>query len=99
MPRRSPYDIQLTEDERAELTRRANSLTLPYSTVLRARMIVCAAQGMGNHEIASRLATRREIVSRWRKRFFERRLEGLQTQPRRGRPPIPNRASGQVTSP
>jgi hypothetical protein len=44
--------------------------------------------GYDNDEIASRLDTRREIVSKWRKRFFERGLPGLDERPRGGRPPV-----------
>jgi transposase len=38
-------------------------------------------------ELAARLDTRREIVSKWRKRFFEQGLNGLEERPRAGRPP------------
>lgn len=86
MPRESPYKIVLTEDEQRELRRRATKYTLPYFEVLRARMILMAAQGMANDDIAQALATRREVVSQWRKRFFEQRLPGLEERPRTGRP-------------
>jgi transposase len=49
-------------------------------------MVLLAAKGMENKEIAARLNTRREVVSLWRKRFFEKRLEGLEERPRSGRP-------------
>ena len=88
MPRESPYGIVLSEAERAELTRRANKYTLPYFTVSRAKMILLAAQGFSNDEIASRLDTPRKVVSMWRKRFFEERLPGLEERHRPGRPPI-----------
>jgi len=86
MPRKSPYSIVLTADEERELQHRANKYTLPYFVVLRARMILMAAQGMANDDIARALATRREVVSQWRKRFFEQRLPGLEERPRPGRP-------------
>lgn len=86
VPRLSPYYIDLSSDEAAELRRRAASYTLPYFQVARARMILYAAQDWSNDQIAERLDTRREIVSKWRKRFFEQRLEGLQERPRPGRP-------------
>jgi transposase len=50
-------------------------------------MILMAADGLGNDEIAARLSTRREIVSKWRKRFYEHGIVGLQEHPRAGRPP------------
>jgi hypothetical protein len=86
--RTSPYAIILTSTERAELTRRANQYTLPYYQVLRARMILLAHQGFSNDQIAERLSTRREVVSMWRKRFFEQRLPALEDLPRPGRPRV-----------
>lgn len=86
MPRKSPYSIVLTEDEERELQRRAGKYTLPYFEVLRAKMVLMAAQGMANDDIARALATRREVVSQWRKRFFEQRLAGLEERSRPGRP-------------
>ncbi len=88
MPRESPYKITLTKEERQELTKRAHKYTLPYFSVVRAKMILLAHQGLSNDEIADRLSTRREIVSRWRKRFFERRLAGLEDRQRPGRPRV-----------
>lgn len=88
MPRQSPYQIELSSKERKELIRRANQYTLPYFQVIRAKMILLAAQGLGNDDIAQQLGARREIVSRWRKRFFERRLVGLEDLPRTGRPRV-----------
>ena len=49
-------------------------------------MILYAAQGMSNDQIAASLDTRREVVSLWRKRFFQERLAGLEELPRPGRP-------------
>lgn len=88
MPRESPYVIILTEEEQGQLAKRANKYTLPYFIVTRARMILLAAQGLSNDEIAKRLDTPRKIVSMWRKRFFEERLPGLEERLRPGRPPI-----------
>lgn len=95
MPRKSPYCIDLSSDEAAELNRRSAKYTLPYFEVLRAKMILMAAGGMDNDEIANRLATRREVVSQWRKRFFKDRLKGLEERVRPGRPrAFPPRAHG-----
>ena len=88
MPRKSPYDIVLSEKERNELSRRANKYTLPYFMVARAKIILLAAEGLENDEIAMRLNTPRKVVSIWRKRFFEERLSGLEERPRPGRPPF-----------
>ncbi|MGH2747887.1 MAG: helix-turn-helix domain-containing protein [Actinomycetota bacterium] len=56
--------------------------------LLRARIVLMADEGVPNDEIAARLNTRREVVWKWRKRFFEHRLAGLEERSRRGRPPV-----------
>jgi len=95
MPRKSPFKIVLSHDEQEELQRRSTKYTLSYFIVNRAKMILLAAQGLSNDEIASKLDTRREIVSLWRKRFFEQRLEGLEERLRPGRPrSFPPRSRG-----
>jgi hypothetical protein len=86
MPRQSPYHIELSAKEAVELNRRAVRYTLPYFEVIRAKMILMAALGIDNDEIAARLDTRREVVSQWRKRFFTDRLAGLDERARPGRP-------------
>ncbi len=87
MPRKSPYVLDLTVEQRRELEARARRYTLPYRDVVRAKIVLMAAQGLDNDEIAARLDTRREVVSKWRKRFFEQGLAGLEERPRGGRPP------------
>ena len=95
MPRRSPYTIELSDEERRILEERGRRYTLPYRDVVRAQMVLLAAQGLRNDEIAVRLNTRREVVSMWRKRFFQERLSGLEERPRRGKPPaFPPRGTG-----
>ena len=86
MPRRSPFLIELSPEERAVLQQRARCYTLPYRDVIRAKIVLLAERGFDNDDIAERLDSRREIVSKWRKRFFEQRLAGLEERPRRGRP-------------
>ncbi len=87
MPRKSPYSVMLSPEQRVELEARARRYTLPYRDVVRAKIVLMAAAGLDNDEIAARLDTRREIVSKWRKRFFEQGLAGLEERPRGGRPP------------
>ena len=87
MPRRSPYTIELSDEERRILEARGRRYTLPYRDVVRAQMVLLAAGGLRNDEIARRLNTRREVVSLWRKRFYEERVQGLEERPRRGKPP------------
>lgn len=85
MPRTSPYVIDLSKEEREELEFRARKYTSPYRDVIRAKIVLLAAEGLANDVIASRLDTPRQIVSKWRRRFFRKRLPGLDEQPRGGR--------------
>ena len=87
MPKKSPFRISLTEAERKILGAKARSYTSSYIDVVRAKMVLYAAEGLENKDIAARLDTSAQIVSKWRKRFFEHRLDGLEEAPRRGRPP------------
>ena len=95
MPRQSPYTIELSHEERQILEARTRKYTLSYRDVVRAQMVLLAAEGLRNDEIAARLNTRREVVSMWRKRFFEQGLAGLEERPRRGKPAtFPPRGAG-----
>lgn len=86
MPRTSPYQVDLTVEQRVELERRARAYSSPYRDVVRARIVLMAADGLDNATIAARLDTPRQVVSKWRKRFYEHGLAGLEEQPRGGRP-------------
>jgi hypothetical protein len=86
MARTSGFVIVLSGEERAELERRVACYTLPHKVVVRAKMILYAADGESNVEIARRLETAPRVVGRWRKRFFEERLLGLEDRERAGRP-------------
>ena len=88
MPRQSPFSIVLTAEDESRLERAARQYTSPYRDVIRAKIVLYAAQGLGNDEIAKRLDTPRQIVSKWRKRFFEQGLDGLEELPRQGRPGV-----------
>jgi hypothetical protein len=87
MPTQSPYRIEPTDDERAILDERARAHTAPYWEVVRARIVLLAAEGFPNKEIAKRLYTTPQTVSKWRKRFHQEGLGGLEDRPRSGRPP------------
>jgi Winged helix-turn helix len=97
MPKEWPYKILLSSEEKRELTARAAKYSLPYFQVQRSKMILLAAQGLDSNEIARRLDTRRKVVWLWCKRFYEKRLQGLDELPRPGRPrafPPRDRSSG-----
>ncbi len=86
MPKRSPFVIILTNHEKEKLEQLSKKYTSPYYIVVRAKIILMAAQGLDNKTIGERLNLPRQIVSKWRKRFFEQRLDGLDDLPRIGRP-------------
>jgi len=86
MPRKSPYNIVLIPEERSALNAILRQYTLPYFKVVRAKAILLAAQGLQNKQIGEKLDLPREVVYKWRKRFFYERMDGLQDRPRRGRP-------------
>jgi transposase-like protein len=87
MPSQSPYRIELAEEQRAVLDERARAHTNPYWEVVRARIVLLASEGLANKEIAKRLDTTPQTVCKWRKRFYEEGLGGLEDRPRSGRPP------------
>lgn len=94
MPRTSPYPIILAPEERTSLEERARKYTSPYFEVVRSKIILLAAEGLENKQIGERLSVPRQIVSRWRKRFFQERLLGLDERPGRGRPRVFSPSSG-----
>ena len=86
MPRKSPFVIQLTGDEQAALMARPRLYASPHRDVVRAKIVLRASSGLDNESIAERLGTPRQIVSKWRHRFYAQRLSGLDELPRSGRP-------------
>ena len=88
MPRNSPYPIVLAPEERRALEERSKKYTSPYFEVVRSKIILLAAEGLENKQIGDRLSVPRQIVCRWRKRFFYERLPGLDERPGRGRPRV-----------
>lgn len=92
--RPTPMVIRLAPEERARLERWARGRRTPARLVRRARIILRAAEGMSNAAIARALRTDRECVGRWRARFAEHRLAGIQHEASRpGRPPVINDAT------
>ena len=77
MTRRSPYLIELSAADRAALEQRARAYTAPHHQVVRAKIVLLAADGWENTVIAARLDIAAQLVSKWRKRFFEEGLDGL----------------------
>ena len=88
MPRQSPFIISLESKDKAMLEGMDRRYTSPYRDVIRAKIVLYAARGLHNDEIAQRLATPRQVVSKWRKRFFEQGIAGLEELHRQGRPGV-----------
>ena len=88
MTRRSPYVIELSAADRAALKQRARAYTAPHHQVMRAKIVLLAAAGVENTVIADRLDVGVQLVSKWRKRFFEEGLDGLKDRQRTGRPRV-----------
>jgi transposase len=86
MPSSVLAPLDLTADERAQLeswTRRRSSA---QALAMRSRIVLLAAQGLNNTEIASELKIHRNVAGKWRSRFLKHRLDGLLDEPRPGRP-------------
>jgi hypothetical protein len=82
----SKYVIELSEVEERELRRRAGQYTRPHREVVRAKIVLLAAEGHTNAEIARRLDTTERTVGKWRRRYCEEGIPGLDEKPRPGRP-------------
>jgi DNA-binding CsgD family transcriptional regulator len=77
--------LELTAEERRELSCFAASRSLPHVLVARAQLVSWSAEGVTNAEIAERLNWSRPTVGKWRQRFVEHRLQGLYDELRPGR--------------
>jgi transposase len=86
MPISTPVQIELSEGERVQLERWARRHTSGQARALRSRVVLLAAEGLTNTEIAQRLVVYRPMVRKWRGRFAEHRLDGLSDEPRPGQP-------------
>lgn len=79
--------IHLSETERSTLERWSRGRSTPARLVLRARIVLLAAEGRENQEIGERLETSRQTVGLWRQRFAAQGLRGIEKDaPRGGRP-------------
>jgi putative transposase len=78
--------LELSDEERLQLSAMANSRTLPHSLVARAKVVLWSVKGETNTQIAERLQWTKATVGKWRKRFIEHRLAGLYDELRPGRP-------------
>lgn len=76
----------LSDDERAQLEAWARRPKSAQALAVRSRIVLSAAEGWGNTQVAQRLGINRMTVGKWRARFVAERLDGLLDEPRPGRP-------------
>lgn len=86
MSRKSPFVIDLDADDRRQLQSLVRRRTAEQRMVVRARIVLAAADGEENATIAGRLGVALNTVIKWRKRFFEEGMDGLADRKRSGRP-------------
>jgi transposase len=86
MPSSTATVVVLSDEERDELERWTRRRSSAQALALRARIVLLAAEGLTNTQIAERVGSSRPPVTKWRNRFVERRLDGLSDEPRPGRP-------------
>lgn len=83
---RQAVSLELTDRERATLLNWARSRTVPARLLLRAKIVLAAADGAENQAIADDLGVHRDTVALWRRRFAQNRLAGIERDaPGRGR--------------
>jgi transposase-like protein len=82
----SRYQIRLSASEERELRSRVAQYTRPHREVVRAKIVLLAGEGHSNAEIARRLDCTERTVHKWRRRFHDEGLAGLDERPRPGRP-------------
>jgi Helix-turn-helix domain len=87
MPLSAAAAVPVSPDDLARLRRWSNATQVPAAVAQRATIVLLAAEGVANTEIAQRLGISRPTVIAWRKRYIHQGLAyGLADQPRRGRP-------------
>jgi transposase len=85
MPRVAPA-IELNSVTKATLNHLVRSPSTPQGLALRSRIVLAAAEGQGNQQIAATLRMPEVTVGKWRRSFASKGLDGLHDAPRPGRP-------------
>ncbi|WP_188503433.1 IS630 family transposase, partial [Nesterenkonia alkaliphila] len=88
MPRtgRPKPPVELTEEEREQLSRWARRRKSSQALALRSKIILACGQGLDSKTVAQQVGCSQNTVGKWRSRFIEHRLDGLVDEPRPGRP-------------
>jgi FixJ family two-component response regulator len=84
MPSSLLAPVELTADERAQLESWTRRRTSAQALAMRSRIVLLAAEGLHNTEIAAELRIHRNVAGKWRSRFLEHRLDGLSMSRGRG---------------
>lgn len=83
---RPTKQIVLSDEERETLRRWARRPKSAQALALRCRIVLAAAEGKKNKDIAAELSCSAATVTKWRNRFADQRLDGLHDEPRPGAP-------------
>ncbi len=78
--------LLLRVGDQQKLQRLVRSTTVPSGLAAGARVVLLAAEGLANYEIAASVGMSRPTVNRWRARYAERGIDGLADEQRPGRP-------------
>src|SRR5437763_1094337 len=80
--------LRVSREQRAQLEQMAKSSSLPHRSVIQARALLLAADGVANEAIARQCATTPDTVRRWRAKFGSGGVEAVGSiAPGRGRKP------------
>lgn len=82
--------LLLTEEQRSELSRWAQSRTLPAGDVFRARLMLALADGWSYSEIKARMQTTAPTISRWKRRSEQHGIDGLDARHKGSQPRVAN---------
>jgi len=83
---RGMAELVLSETERTELKLLSSRRKTAQALAMRARIVLECARGLENQEVAARLRVAKGTVGKWRRRFVERRMDGLHDEARSGAP-------------
>lgn len=83
---RPKVELALTQEEQSQLESMSRSRSLPAALTLRPKIVLACAAGAPNSELAQRFELSQATVGKWRRRFIERRINGVHDELRPGKP-------------
>ena len=90
--RRNQAVLAITDEQRSELSKWAQSRTLPAGDVFRARLILALAEGESYRQIMTSLQTTAPTISRWKQRFEQEGIDGLDPRHKGSQPRVADAA-------